>query len=56
VSTANMYSWRKKYRGMEAGDLKHLRTLEEDNAKLTRLYAELVLDHELAREIIVKKL
>jgi putative transposase len=56
VSTATLYMWRKKYSGMEAGDLKRLKSLEEENAKLKRMYAELALDHELAKEIISKKL
>ena len=41
---------------MEASDLKRLKSLEEENAKLKRMYAELALDHELAKEIIAKKL
>lgn len=56
VSTATLYSWRKRYSGMEASDLKRLKSLEEENAKLKRMYAELALDHELAKEIIAKKL
>lgn len=54
VSKPMPYSWRKKYSGMEIGDLKRLKVLEEENAKLKRMYAELVLDHELAKEIISK--
>lgn len=56
VSTPTLYSWRKKYSGMEIGDLKRLKALEEENAKLKRMYAELALDHEIAKEIIAKKL
>lgn len=56
VSSPTLYNWRKKYGGMEANDLKRLRTLEEENAKLKRMYAELALDHEVAKEIIAKKL
>jgi putative transposase len=56
VSTATLYIWRKKYSGMEIGDLKRLKSLEEENSKLKRMYAELALDHELAKEIIAKKL
>lgn len=56
LSTATLYLWRKKYSGMEVGDLKRLKSLEEENAKLKRMYAELALDHEVAKEIIAKKL
>ena len=41
---------------MEIGDLKRLKSLEEENSKLKRMYAELAVDHELAKEIIAKML
>jgi len=56
ISRATLYGWRRKYSGMEASDLKRLKELESENAKLKRMYAELALDHELAKEIIAKKL
>jgi len=56
ISQGTLYSWRSKYGGMEASELKRLKALEEENARLKRMYAELSLDHELAKEIISKKL
>lgn len=56
VSTATLYNWRKRYGGMEASDLKRLKELEEENSKLKRMYADLALDHQVAKEIIEKKL
>lgn len=56
MSKATLYNWRKKYQGMEASDLKRLKALEEENRKLKRMYAELALDHQMAKEIIEKKL
>ena len=56
ISQATLYSWRKKYGGMNASELKRLKELQEENTKLKRMYAELALDHELAKEIIEKKL
>lgn len=56
ISRATLYAWRKRYSGMEVADLKRLKELEAENAKLKRMYAELALDHELAKEIIAKKL
>lgn len=56
ISQATLYNWKKKYGGMEASDLKKLKALEEENRKLKRMYAELALDHEMAKEIIAKKL
>jgi putative transposase len=56
ISQATLYNWKKRYGGMEASDLKRLKALEEENTKLKRMYAELALDHEMAKEIIAKKL
>ncbi len=56
ISEQTLYRWRNKYGGMEASELKRLKTLEEENTKLKRMYAELALDHQMAKEIIAKKL
>ncbi len=56
LSRATFYTWRKRYGGMEASELKRIKELEEENAKLKRMYANLALDLETARYIIEKKL
>lgn len=56
ISRAAFYKWRQRYGGMEASDLKRLKELEEENAKLKRMYANLALDLEAAKYIIEKKL
>lgn len=56
ISQPTLYNWKKRYGGMEASDLKRLKALEEENRKLKRMYAELALDHQMAKEIIEKKL
>lgn len=53
---STFYKWKAKYGGMEASDLKRLKELEEENAKLKQMYAELSLDHKLLKEIVEKKL
>lgn len=55
VSQATIYNWRKKYGGLEASELKRLKALEKENQRLKRMYAELALDHQLAKEVIEKK-
>lgn len=37
ISDATYYKWKSKYGGMEASDLKRVRELEAENAKLKRL-------------------
>lgn len=41
ISTATYYSWKSKYAGVAVSELKRLRELETENAKLKRMYAEL---------------
>ena len=56
VSDATFYKWRERYVGMNGKDLRRLKELEEENRKLKQMYSSLALDHELAKEIIEKKL
>lgn len=56
VSTAAFYKWRERYAGMNSSELKRLKELEEENRRLKQMYASLALDHQLAKEIIEKKL
>lgn len=56
VSQATIYNWRRKYGGLQASELKRLSALEKENNRLKQMYAELALDHELAKELLEKKL
>ena len=56
VSKATSYKWRQRYGGMEASELKKVKKLEEENAKLKRMYADLALELDVAKYIIEKKL
>ncbi len=56
ISASTFYKWRRQYGGMTGKELKRLKELEEENRKLKQMYASLALDHELAKEIIEKKL
>ena len=56
ISKATFYNWRKRYGGMEASELKKVKKLEEENAKLKRMYADLALELDIAKYIIGKKL
>jgi putative transposase len=55
ISKATLYNWKSKYGGMEASDVKRLKELEEENARLKRMYAELSLDHNILKDVITKK-
>jgi len=56
ISKATLYNWRKKYSGMEGFQVKELKALQDENRRLKQMYAELMLDHQLAKTIIEKKL
>lgn len=56
VSSAAFYKWRSKYAGMSGKELRRIKELEEENRKLKQMYANLALDHQMAKEIIEKKL
>ena len=56
VSKASLYKWRQRYGGMEATELKRVKELEEENAKLKRMYANLAIELDTAKYIIEKKL
>jgi putative transposase len=54
INRATFYSWRKRYGGMDASELKRVKELEEENAKLKRMYANLALELDTARYILKK--
>lgn len=56
VSEATFYTWRKKYGGLAASELKRLKQLEEENRKLKRLVADLALDKQILQDAVSGKL
>ncbi len=54
ISTVKFYKWR-KYSGIDVSDLKQLKELQVENAKLKNMYAEQALQLEMAKEVISKK-
>lgn len=56
VSKASFYKWRQRYGGMQATELKRVKELEEENARLKRMYTNLAMELDIAKTIIKKKL
>ena len=54
INRATLYQWRKRYGGMDASELKRIKVLEEENAKLKRMYTNLALELDTARFILKK--
>jgi transposase-like protein len=55
ISQGAIYGWRKRYGQLEATDVKKLRQLEQENAKLKKLLAERDLEIDVMKEINRKK-
>jgi putative transposase len=55
ISEATFYIWKKKYANLGVTEMKELRQLREENAKLKSLVADLTLDKHILGEIIRKK-
>jgi len=56
ISTATFYNWKAKYSGMDANQLRKLKELEQENARLKRMYAELSMINDALKDVIEKKL
>lgn len=56
ISVATYYQWKSKYGGLEASELRRVKDLEAENARLKRMYAELALDNAAMKDLIAKKL
>jgi len=54
-SQASFYIWKKRYGGMGVSELRELRQLRDENARLKRLVADLTLDKHILGEIVRKK-
>jgi putative transposase len=55
ISEATFYIWKKKYGDLGASEVRRLRQLEEENARLKRVMADLTLDKNILQEVIRKK-
>ena len=55
ISSATYYNWKSKYGGMEASDLRRIKELEEEKARLKWMFADLSLTHEATKDLIKKR-
>jgi putative transposase len=56
VSEASFYVWKKKYSKLDLTELRELRQLRDENARLKRVVADLTLDKHILGEVVRKKL
>jgi putative transposase len=55
VSQQTIYRWKQKYGGMETSELRRLKQLEAENARLKKLVADQALDNHMLKELLGKK-
>lgn len=55
IAEQTFYRWKKQYGGLEASEVRELKQLREENAKLKRLVADLSLDKVMLQDIASKK-
>jgi putative transposase len=56
ISRATYFNWRGKYGGVSVSELKRMRELEAENAKLKRMYADLALENVAIKDVLNRKL
>lgn len=55
LSEASFYKYKSKYGGMELSDAKKLKALEDENNRLKKMVADLMLDNTMLRDVNSKK-
>ncbi|MDA0652717.1 MAG: IS3 family transposase, partial [Proteobacteria bacterium] len=55
ISQATYFNWKKKYAGLMPSEMRRLRELEQENARLKRIVADLSLDKEMLQDVIKRK-
>jgi putative transposase len=56
ISRPNYYQWKAKYGGASVPELRRLNELEQENAKLKRMYAELALENAAIKDVLSRTL
>ena len=56
ISRQTYFGWRRKYAGASVPDLKRLKELEAENAKLKRMYTDLALENAAIKDLLNRKL
>jgi putative transposase len=55
ISEATFYAWKKKFGTLGTAEIRELRQLREENARLKRVVADLTLDKTMLQDVISKK-
>lgn len=56
INENTFYVWRRRFGGLGTPEVRELKQLREENAKLKQIVADLSLDRKMLQEIVAKKL
>ena len=56
ISRPTYFNWKAKYGGASVPELRRLKELEAENAKLKRMYAELAIENAAIKDVLARKL
>jgi putative transposase len=56
ISRATYFTWKSKYAGTSVAELRRMKELEAENARLKRLYADLALENAAIKDVLNRKL
>lgn len=55
ITETTFYRWRAKYGGLQVSEAKRLRAIEDENRRLKKLVADLVLDNAMLKDVVGRK-
>lgn len=55
MSNSSFYKWRAKYGGMDASMVSQMKSIEDENRRLKRMFADLSMQNDLLKEALGKK-
>lgn len=56
ITEQTLYRWKKQYKGLDTDQVRQFKQLQDENARLKRLVAELSLDKTMLQDVLAKKL
>lgn len=55
ISRQTFYRWRSKYGGMDVGEARKVKSLEDENSGLKKLVTELTLDKQMLQDVLSRE-
>jgi putative transposase len=55
ITEPTFYRWKKQFAGMGVAEIRRLKQLEDENARLKRLVADLTLDKTMLQDVLKRK-